>query len=599
MIGALPYQAIWVLDFEFVAHDGEHPVPVCMVGHELISGRWVRLWQGDFAEPPFTLDESTLFVAFSAAAEWSCFIALGWPMPARCIDLYAEFIRSQNGAHDDHWYPSLLSTAAFFGIDTMGTDHKGAMRDLILGGGPWSPAQQTDILKYCAADVAATTKILHALEPCITTNDLSLGGALLRGRYTCAVARMEWNGLPVDVEVLNRLLGGWDAIKLQLIADVDQQYCMFDGTRFVTQRFEAWVADAGIPWPRLPSGRLAQDDETFSERAKAYPQVMPLHELRRSLGKMRLRGLCVGSDGRCRSSLMPFGSKTSRNQPSTSRSVFGAARWMRSLLKPAPGRALAYVDWVSQEIAIAAALSGDKVLWQAYESGDPYMAFAIQAGLVPANATKATHKAERQRAKSLVLGVGYGMGAEGLAASAGIHIDEARDLLMRHKSTYRRFWEWATLNQNAGLLGLQLQTTFGWTWQAGSGTKVNPRSLLNWPMQANGAEMMRLACSLLTEQGVMVCCPVHDALLVEGPIDDIDAIIAATRSAMERASALVLGAGYVVKTDVEVVVYPNRYRDEAGGDMWDRVMVILDRQGADTDTVSVAPTDTKTGTVES
>lgn len=129
-------------------------------------------------------------------------------------------------------------------------------------------------------------------------------------------------------------------------------------------------------------------------------------------------------------------------------------------------------------------------------------------------------------------------------------------------------------------------------------TKVNPRSPLNWPMQANGAEMMRLACCLLTEQGVMVCCPVHDALLVEGPLEDIDSIVASTRAAMERASALVLGAGYVVKTDVEVVVYPNRYRDEAGGDMWDRVLTILDRQGADTGTVSVAPTDTETGAVK-
>ena len=575
----LPYRAIWVLDFEFIARDGEHPCPVCMVGHELITGRWVRLWQGDLSEPPFPLDESTLLVAFSAAAEWSCFIALGWPMPVRCIDLYAEFIRSQNGAHDDRWYPDLLSTAAFFGIATMGADHKEAMRELILGGGPWTQEQQAEILKYCAADVAVSTQILQALQPRLTESNLSLGGALLRGRYTCAVARMEWNGLPVDVELFRRLLAGWEDIKIELIADVDRQYGVFDGTRFVTQRFEAWVEEAGIPWPRLASGRLAQDKDTFSDRAKAFPQVMPLHQLRRSLGKMHLRGLSVGVDDRCRCSLMPFASKTSRNQPSTSRFIFGAARWMRSLIKPAPGRALAYVDWVSQEMAIAAARSGDEVLWRACQSGDPYMAFATEAGLAPANATKATHKAIRQRVKSLVLGIGYGMAAPGLSASAGIHIDEARDLLLRYQSTYPRFWAWATQNQNAGLLGLQLQTTFGWTWQAGGGTKVNPRSLLNWPMQSNGAEMMRLACCSLTEQGVMVCCPVHDALLVEGPIAEMGHIIAITRLAMDRASELVLGAGRIVKTDVELVTYPARYRDEAGGEMWDQVVTILDRRG--------------------
>ena len=64
---------------------------------------------------------------------------------------------------------------------------------------------------------------------------------------------------------------------------------------------------------------------------------------------------------------------------------------------------LAYCDWSSQEIAIAAALSGDELLWKAYESGDPYIAFAIQAGLVPSDATKETHKVIRNRCKSVVL----------------------------------------------------------------------------------------------------------------------------------------------------------------------------------------------------
>jgi len=102
---------------------------------------------------------------------------------------------------------------------------------------------------------------------------------------------------------------------------------------------------------------------------------------------------------------MPFGSKTGRNQPSNSRLIFGTSPWLRRLIKPGPGRALAYVDWSGQEIAIEAALSGDEALWSAYESGDPCMAFAIQAALAAKGATKETHKGERQRAKAIVLGV--------------------------------------------------------------------------------------------------------------------------------------------------------------------------------------------------
>ena len=576
---ALLYAAIWVLDFEFIARDGEHPVPVCMVAHDIISGRWVRVWQGEFSEPSFPLDDRTLLVAYSAAAEWSCFIALGWPMPARCIDLYAEFTRITNGAFDGKMFPSLLAAAAHYGIDTMAADHKGAMRDLILAGGPWSKDQQCEILDYCAVDVRMTADLFRAMSPRLSNSSIALGGGLLRGRYTCAVARMEWSGIPLDVPALTRLRNGWDDIKRDLIADIDQQYGVYDGTRFVAARFAAYVEAQGIPWPRLASGQLALDDDTFRERAKAYPAIAPLRELRHELGTMRLNSIAVGPDGRNRTGLMPFGSKTGRNQPSNSRFVFGTSRWLRSLIKPARGRAIAYVDWVSQEIAVAAALSGDEALWNAYASGDPYIAFAIQAGLVPPGATKTSHKAERQRAKAIVLGVGYGMGPDAIAVQAGLHIDEARDLLLRHKLTYRKFWDWVTANQNAGLLGITLQTTFGWTWQAGRGTSVNPRSLLNWPMQANGAEMMRLACCLLTEQGIMLCCPVHDALLVEGPADDMDRVVTATRAAMEQASAMVLGSGYVVKTDVELVAYPDRFIDEAGVEMWNRVMALLNSRG--------------------
>lgn len=195
------------------------------------------------------------------------------------------------------------------------------------------------------------------------------------------------------------------------------------------------------------------DDDTFRERAKSSPATAPLRELRHALGKMRLNSLTVGRDRRNRTGLMPFGSKTGRNQPSNSRGVFGASRWLRSLIQPQPGRALAYVDWSSQEIAIAAALSSDEALWEAYTSGDPYIAFAKQAGLVPPDAAKQTHKAERQRAKAIVLGVGYGMSADSMALQAGLPIDEARDLLLRHKLTYRKFWAWAMQKQNAGLLG--------------------------------------------------------------------------------------------------------------------------------------------------
>ena len=86
---------------------------------------------------------------------------------------------------------------------------------------------------------------------------------------------------------------------------------------------------------------------------------MPLRELRTSLSQMRLNDLAVGPDGRNRALLSAFRSRTGRNQPSNSTFIFGPAVWLRGLIKPEPGNALAYIDWSQQEFGIAAALSGD------------------------------------------------------------------------------------------------------------------------------------------------------------------------------------------------------------------------------------------------
>ncbi len=128
---------------------------------------------------------------------------------------------------------------------------------------------------------------------------------------------------------------------------------------FSSRRFAEWLARNDIPWPRLTTGQLALDDNTFRQMARSHSAVASLRELRHSLGEMRLfSNLAVGQDGRNRCLLSPFRSRTSRNQPSNAKFIFGPSVWLRGLIKPAQGQAVAYVDWSQQEFGIAAALSG-------------------------------------------------------------------------------------------------------------------------------------------------------------------------------------------------------------------------------------------------
>jgi DNA polymerase-1 len=458
---------------------------------------------------------------------------------------------------------------AFFGFDSIDAADKDSMRQLVLRGGPYTGDERRAILDYCQPDVDGLAKLLPAMAP-----DIDLPRALLRGRYMTAVARMEWRGVPIDAEAMASFRGNWQAVQERLIEQIDKQYGNYDGRTFKRDRWAEWLAKNNIPWPRLPSGDLALDDDTFREMARTYPAVAPVRELRTTLAQLRLNELAVGSDGRNRCMLSAFGSKTSRNQPSNSKFIFGPSAWLRSLIRPESGMGLAYIDWSQQELAIAAALSGDRKMQDAYRSGDFYLTFAKMAGAVPPDATKDTHAAEREQFKTVALSVLYGLSAEGLARKLNVPPVRGRDLLRMHKETFRQFWRWSDAVQDEAILAGRLRTVFGWAVHAGD--QPNPRSLRNFPMQGNGAEMMRLACCLATERGIGLCCPVHDALLIEADAAGIDAAVEATQQAMQEASEIVLD-GFQLRTDAKIVRHPDRYSDKRGQVMWETVCELCGR----------------------
>jgi hypothetical protein len=515
-----------------------------------------------------------LFVAYYAAAELGCHLALGWPLPRRVLDLFAEFRVRTNGLALPHG-AGLLGALLWHGLPALGAAEKDAMRRLTQRGGPWSPAERDALLDYCAGDVAALERLLPAMLP-----EIDLPRALLRGRYMRAVARMEHAGVPVDVSTLLRLRDGWEAIQDRLIREVDARFGVFDGRTFKADRWARWLDRNGLDWPRLESGALALDDDTFREMARGRPDVVLIRELRYSLAQLRLHDLAVGADGRNRVMLSAFRATTGRNQPSNARFIFGPSCWLRFLIRPAEGRALVYVDWSGQEYGTAAALSRDPAMMADYDSGDPYVAFGRRAGLIPPGGTKATHPAEREVVKtSLGLGVMYGMGPENLARRIGRPAAFARELLRLHRETYPKFWDWSDAAVSQGMLSDRdsppselLRTVFGWPVRVGP--EANPRSLRNFPCQANGAEMLRLACCLATGGGLNVCAPVHDAILVEGPAEAIEEVVARAQAAMAAASETVL-SGFRLRTDAKVVAWPDRYMDPRGREMWDRVTRLL------------------------
>ncbi len=568
-IESLPFDEIWTLDLEFRAPPGERPTPHCLVAHELLSGRVIRMWLGKgapYPPAPFDAGERSLFVAYYSSAEWSCFLALGWPLPVHVLDLFAEFRQHTNGRSLRHGN-GLLGALLFHGLPGLGAQEKSDMRDLAIRGGPFSPSEKDALLDYCESDVDALDLLLPRMLPTI-----DLPRALIRGRYMKAVTRMEWTGIPIDLALHAKLISHWPELIERLTTKAHEVYGVYPDGHFSARLFADWLTERGVRWPTTPTGRLALNRETMKEMCRAHPELELLRQTRGAMGKMRPNNLSVGADARNRTLLSPFKSKTSRNQPSSSAYIFGQSAWLRNLIRPEPGRAVMNLDYEQQEFGIAGVLADDTAMLNAYNTGDPYIAFAKRAGAIPQDATAVSHPHERSRYKLCALGVQYGMGARSLALCIEQSPAHAEVLLESHRRAYPAYWRWASGMLDSAILRGRLQTALG--WQQHVCPPVNPRSLQNFPIQGNGAEMLRLACIFATERGLNVCGPVHDALLIESAADDVANAAATASEAMLDASRVVL-SGFELRTEVLQVISPSRFREPRGEGVWATINQVL------------------------
>jgi hypothetical protein len=393
------FRAIWHVDFEF-REDADHlPIPVCMHGREERSGTTISLWRDELvrlSRAPFDTGPDSVMVAYASNAELQCFLRLGWPFPINVLDPYVENIVAINGntaiwpPQDDEkrkGRPALLDGLKLRGLPGSGRskEEKERIRRLILENEDYPPEQRREIQDYNKDDVDDTIALLEALAPTI-----DIDRALFRGRYMGAVARKERVGLPVDSDYLGELMATWDAVRLHHIQR-DDEFRLYDGANFVEARLWDLIEAKGWDWPRTKTGRYELTKKTIGRQATRYPELKSLARLRDQIAELRINKLAntVGPDGFSRCPLLPFWTTTGRNQPAAKDKMFLPAlpAWLHGPLKPPPGMALVELDFVAEEIAIMAGLSGDPAMIADYEAGDPYWRFAVRAGLAQSDAS--------------------------------------------------------------------------------------------------------------------------------------------------------------------------------------------------------------------
>jgi hypothetical protein len=597
------FASIVVCDFEYEVANGEFqlthgdlPQVLCMVAYVLDENlqhvRTIRMWRGDFGSPPpFDVGLNTLIVAYSAWAELTIFLTLRWKFPVHIFDQHTAYLAASNVLlpYDPDEVRTrqpkdLAAPCLAYQIEGWeNIDKKEIARD--IGEGRWQKYGHQGVFNYCEEDVRKSVQLLRKqLQGHGRMPPANVPPVLHWSNYSAkAVALIQAAGMPIDMRLWNLVQENKFSVIDSLLRRFDPSYGTDDPIytpdgKWSYGRFERWLINSGVTaWPRLESGQLDTDSDAF-RLMYHVPGIEYLHVLKDSLGVVVRANLPIGRDGRNRPSLFPFATVTGRN--AHAKSLFNAHAGMRSFIKFPEDAVGVYLDWRTQEVGIAAALSRDQALMDAYRSGDVYHAFAMECGLTRDTNIKRWKKAEpdtRQRMKALYFGIMYGMGVPSLAKSLNRHPLIASGLIEKHKNRHPLFWQWRMDCALTAMLDREMTTVFGWPLRIS--TSPNQRTLYNFGCQANGAEMLRLAAMGLCDAGIIPSMLVHDGILFElidqGQIEQ-------AKDIMRRASRDVCD-GFEIDVDADPpLLQGSRFRDkrQAAITMWKVMMTALQEVGA-------------------
>jgi hypothetical protein len=214
------FDEIWVVDFEYRGGDSGNPCGVvCVAAKELRSGRSLKLWLDGQApaQPPYRIDERALFVCFAATAECGAHLALGWPLPARVLDLSPEYRNYANGRVRKSEPRGLINALEHFGLPHISKSEKDFWREIVLRGPPYTDEEKLGILDYCFSDdVLGTEALLWRMLPKIKDPQRAIK---LRSEFVKISAQMAFNGIPIDTEVFTYLRDeeSWNRIREALV----------------------------------------------------------------------------------------------------------------------------------------------------------------------------------------------------------------------------------------------------------------------------------------------------------------------------------------------------------------------------------------------
>lgn len=378
-----------------------------------------------------------------------------------------------------------------------------------------------------------------------------LGWMLKRGEYSARTALMVTEGYGFNYEATRAFADSVPDIIYSVQKDINEQFPKIlpfktdkkKHTRWdqkITKKWVKWFAKKNnLNWDKTKKKDYSLSKDAFAKyfnyrhdypRGNFGAQMVRYLNLKQSLngflpsnGKKKTFWDSVGDDGMVRPYFGIYGSQSSRSQPAATGFLFLKSAWIRALCVPPSGFMYVGIDYGSQEFLLAALMSKDKNMINAYLSGDPYFYFAKLAGAVPWDGERKDYEDIRTLFKSTVLGLSYGMGkfllALKLTADTGKKVteEEAQKLIIKFQKAFPVYHLWKIKTLRQYKLKKKLTLPCGWMM---FGDNDNDKSVGNFPVQGFGASILRKAVELAQDRGITVVKTLHDALYIKAKVGD-------------------------------------------------------------------------------
>jgi hypothetical protein len=142
---------------------------------------------------------------------------------------------------------------------------------------------------------------------------------------------------------------------------------------------------------------------------------------------------------------------------------------------------------------------------------------------------------------------------------------------------YPVFWKWTRDVVAQAQFDLKIVSPFGWPLHVTAHTKRT--TLLNYKMQAGGADALRLAIVAAYEANIKILAPLHDSLWAMFPTSEYHEQLATLQRIMARASRSVCGIPCATKTET-IVSWPDCLGDtrkptDKGALLWTEIQGLI------------------------